>query len=223
MQLERGEFMNHIETENIKKENRNSYVEIIPTDYIMNKALQYATEKHKGQFRRDGSEYIIHPTRVANYVAKFKISNHLQTLISSAYLHDTIEDTDTTYYDIINTFGSQIASIVLELTTDEDLKKEIGKARYLSIKMKNMSSWALVIKLCDRLDNVSDLNNAPKEFRERYTKETIEILKYIIDNRKLSLTHINIIKEILHQLNLLNQLSQEQNKNLKLLSKKITI
>ena len=103
-----------------------------------------------------------------------------------AYLHDTLEDTKATYYDLLKYFGPQVAGIVLELTTDEDMRKEIGKEKYLSIKMKNMTSWALVIKLCDRLDNVSDLCNGSEEFRERYVAETLGILNYLVDNRKLS-------------------------------------
>jgi len=163
-------------------------------------ALDYATKKHKGQFRRDGSEYIVHPQRVANYVFQFKKSKNIEALIISAYLHDTIEDTDTTFYEIAETFGPQVASLVLELTTDNDMRKELGKTKYLSIKMKNMSSWALVVKLCDRLDNISDLKTATPEFQKRYSKETFDIIEYLLNNRKLSKTHMNIIKCIVDKL-----------------------
>ena len=117
-------------------------------------------------------------------------------LIEAAYLHDTIEDTNASYYDIVKEFGPGVASIVLELTTDEDMKNELGKKRYLQIKLKNMSSWALVIKLCDRLDNVKDLNKCSKDFINKYKKETIDIINYIKENRELSQTHKSIIKEI---------------------------
>lgn len=170
----------------------------------VNKALEYATIMHKGQYRKDGSEYINHPIRVANYVKKFKSSKNLETLIISAYLHDTLEDTKATYYFLVEKFGPQIASIVLELTSDSDFKKELGKTKYLQIKMKNMSSWALVIKLCDRLDNVSDLVNSNEFFKIKYTKETIEIINYLLDNRKLSKTHLTIIKNILKELHQLH-------------------
>lgn len=164
-------------------------------------ALEYATMKHRGQYRTDGTEYITHPIRVANYVSDFKESKNIETLLASAYLHDTLEDTDATYYDLVGKFGSQIASIVLELTNDEDLKKLIGKTKYLEIKMKNMSSWALVIKLCDRLDNVSDLMDRDEKFRNKYVRETAEILDYLLNNRELSSTHLCIIKRIMDCLN----------------------
>ncbi len=160
------------------------------------KAKEYATRMHKGQYRKDGKDYIVHPINVANYVRQFKESSELDMLIEAAYLHDTIEDTNATYYDIVHEFGPGVASIVLELTTDEDMKNELGKKRYLQIKLKNMSSWALVIKLCDRLDNVIDMKNCSKEFIEKYKEETIDIIKYLKDNRELSNTHIKIIKEI---------------------------
>lgn len=167
---------------------------------MASEALDYATMMHDGQYRKDGTDYINHPIRVANYVSEFKSSLNMDVLLASAYLHDTLEDTKATYYDIVNKFGPQIADLVLELTTDEDIKKYLGKTKYLEIKMKNMSSWALVIKLCDRLDNVSDLMNSDEKFRNRYARETIDILNYLLSNRELSDTHINIIKSILSTL-----------------------
>lgn len=180
-------------------------------------ALEYATLMHKGQFRHDETDYINHPIRVANYVYKFKQSKELDMLAICAYLHDTLEDTEATYYDIIDKFGIQVASIVLELTTDEDLKNEIGKAKYLKYKMKNMSSWALVIKLCDRLDNIVDSKNSSKEFREKYVKETTTIIEFLLNNRKLSNTHMKIIKEILKELTLIEKLEINKIKTYKLI------
>lgn len=194
-------------------------------DNKLKKALKYAKKMHKGQYRKDGTEYINHPIRVANYVSQFKKSSNLENLIISAYLHDTLEDTEATYYGLVQEFGPQVASIVLELTTDSDLKKEVGKTKYLAIKLKNMSSWALVIKLCDRLDNISDLMNSDKSFRNRYMEETIEILEYLLNNRILSKTHLNIIKSIVERLILINKickdLPEELNNKLKNINKKL--
>ena len=116
----------------------------------LKKAIEYATKMHKGQTRLTGEPYINHPLHVLQNVLKYKESKNIETLLISACLHDTIEDTSATYYDIVERFGPQVASLVLELTTDEDMENALGKCQYLSIKMKNMSSWALVIKLCDR-------------------------------------------------------------------------
>lgn len=171
---------------------------------IASEALDYATMMHDGQYRKDGTDYINHPIRVANYVSVFKSSLNMDVLLASAYLHDTLEDTKATYYDIVNKFGPQIADLVLELTTDEDIKNVLRKTKCLEIKMKNMSNWALLIKLCDRLDNVSDLMTSSENFRNRYARETIDILNYLLSNRELSDTHLNIIKTILSRLNKCN-------------------
>lgn len=195
----------------------NSMSEILKGENNLDKALKYATIMHEGQLRYGGVLYINHPKRVAQYVRKYKQSNSIEMLMMCAYLHDTLEDTKATYYDLVNIFGPQVASIVLELTTDEDLKKEIGKERYLEIKMKNMSSWALVIKLCDRLDNISDLENASIQFRQKYTKETLQIIYYLLENRELSYTQLNIIKQIIIILNNLEKYIEEDSKSLNLL------
>ncbi len=195
----------------------NSMSEILKGENNLDKALKYATIMHEGQLRYGGVPYINHPKRVAQYVRKYKQSNSIEMLMMCAYLHDTLEDTKATYYDLVNIFGPQVASIVLELTTDEDLKKEIGKERYLEIKMKNMSSWALVIKLCDRLDNISDLENASIQFRQKYTKETLQIIYYLLENRELSYTQLNIIKQIIIILNNLEKYIEEDSKSLNLL------
>lgn len=178
---------------------------------IVEEALEYATKMHKGQYRKNGLEYITHPIKVAEYVRKFKESSNIETLIAAAYLHDTIEDTEATYYDIVERFGPEVAHLVLELTTDEDLKNEIGKTKYLEIKMKNMSSWALVIKLCDRLANICDLESVEESFRKKYIIETIEILNYVTDNRNLSKTHIKIMQYILYHIMILNNEYQLEN------------
>lgn len=174
------------------------------------KALEFATRMHEGQLRKDGKPYIEHPKNVANYVKFYKKgADDLDILMAAAYLHDTLEDTNLSYYDIVEFFGPSVAGIVLELTTDEELKKEVGKTKYLEIKCKNMSSWALVIKLCDRLDNISDLASCDFEFRERYSNETFDIIIYLLNNRVLNKIHLIIIKEILRRLDSLSYLFSE--------------
>ena len=209
--IKKGESIEQVifELENLKEYSL-SIIDIFNYNIVLTKntqsekthesAIEFARRKHQNQYRKDGTEYINHPIRVAENVLKYKKSNNMEALVSSAYLHDTLEDTDTTYYDLVETFGPQVASIVLELTTDKDLKNELGKAKYLKIKMKNMSSWALVIKLCDRLDNVSDLKNTSERFQEKYIAETLEIIEYLKANRDLSKTHLRIIEDILKEI-----------------------
>lgn len=173
-------------------------------ELITNKALEFAREKHKGQIRKNNTpvEYITHPINVANLVKKYANNKeNIDDLVSSAYLHDTLEDTNTTYEELICNFGNIISNLVKELTNNDVLKKEMGKTKYLSIKMANMSEDALIIKLCDRLDNVSSLYDTNKAFIDKYLRETISILNYIINNRNLNTIHLNIINDINKEVN----------------------
>jgi guanosine-3',5'-bis(diphosphate) 3'-pyrophosphohydrolase len=168
-------------------------------------ALKYATKQHTGQTRSDGSAYIKHPERVGNTVAKLKKSKNLDAIISAAYLHDTIEDTDTTHEDLEKMFGGLVASIVKELTSDKEQIKKIGKEEYLTNKMIKMSSYSLVVKLADRLDNVQDIATAKTpEWRENYKNQTLGILSKLEAGRELSNTHkqlISMIKDKLQEIN----------------------
>lgn len=173
-------------------------------ELITNKALEFAREKHKGQIRKNNTpvEYITHPINVANLVKKYANNAvNIDDLVSSAYLHDTLEDTNTTYEELICNFGNIISNLVKELTNNDVLKKEMGKTKYLSMKMANMSEDALIIKLCDRLDNVSSLYNTNKAFIDKYLRETISILNYIINSRNLNTIHLNIINDINKEVN----------------------
>ena len=160
-------------------------------------ALKYATKAHAGQTRSDKTPYITHPVRVAKNIEQYKKSHNLDALISAAYLHDTIEDSDTTFEDLEKMFGGLIASLVKELTSDKEKIKELGKTEYLIQKMNGMTSWALAIKLADRLDNVSDLKTAKNPgWGQKYKKETEEILNRIEKGRVLTGSHKKIISLI---------------------------
>jgi len=161
------------------------------------KAKEYAEKAHEGQYRKfAGEKYVEHPKRVAEIVKRFKKSHKIDALVNAALLHDTVEDTNTTIEDLKKMFGGLVASLVNELTSNKEKIKQVGKTPYLSDKMKNMSSWGLVIKLADRLDNVSDLKNASPEFANKYSKETWKIINNLEKTRRLSKTQKNIVKAI---------------------------
>lgn len=162
----------------------------------LRKALELMIESHEGQFRKYSKlEYAHHPAAVAKIVKKHKRSKKIIKLLIASLLHDTVEDTDVTLEDIEKEFGESVASIVYELTSDKDEIEKIGKKEYLSRKMLKMTSYALVIKLADRLHNCSDLPKASDSFREKYVSET----RYILDKLKerfLSETHQELISKI---------------------------
>lgn len=158
---------------------------------IITSAENLARDKHKHQKRAfTGEPYFNHPYRVALYAQAYKLSNDC---ICAAYLHDTIEDTDVTYSDLLKMFGKHIADLVQELTSDTEQIKNIGKTLYLINKMNDMSDQAFTIKLLDRLDNVSDFDNAPDKFVKKYSKATKEIISKIVPRTAL---HDALIAEI---------------------------
>ena len=168
---------------------------------MISKAYALAKEKHEGQTRMTGGAYFQHPKRVAEIVFKYKESKEIDALMASALLHDIVEDTDTSLSDINEAFGELVASLVKELTsTKEERNNYPSKAQYLSAKMVNMTNWGLVIKLADRLDNVSDLDKCTEEFRLKYTKETRFIIESLLNYRNLTSTQwilVSKIREIL--------------------------
>jgi (p)ppGpp synthase/HD superfamily hydrolase len=169
---------------------------------MVSQAKEFATLKHSGQFRKfSGEAYVEHPKRVAQTILRYKNSKELDKLMAAALLHDTIEDTETSLDEVKTLFGDLVASLVEELTSDKELKVE-NKAEYLAQKMSGMTSWALVIKLADRLDNVSDLRHVNKSFRIKYIKETKYIISQLIMNREyLSATHLQLVNDILKEVN----------------------
>lgn len=174
---------------------------------ITDKALEFARNKHKGQYRKGKKheEYITHPIEVAQLVRKYKKSHQINTLIAAAYLHDVLEDTNTTFNELVENFGIGVASLVMEVTTTKEIKEEIGKAKYLAIKMRYMSDYALTIKLCDTLSNISSLFDVDDKFRENYVNEKLFILDDLLENRKLTETQLTIVKNINGILNIIIQ------------------
>jgi len=125
------------------------------------KALQFSADKHRNQRRKDteASPYINHPIDVAATlwnVGKVRNGN----VLVAAILHDTIEDTDAKPEDIGSLFGDEVRSLVMEVTDDKNLPKEVRK----KLQIKNAahkSPGAKEIKLADKICNVLDVTHAP--------------------------------------------------------------
>lgn len=161
-------------------------------------AIEFAKKAHEGQFRKFSmAPYFTHPVRVATLVMKYKKSHAIDDLVVAALLHDVVEDTKVTLVEIQGEFGYKVSSLVQELTSDKAAVLEQGKTGYLTHKMLGMTSWALVLKLCDRLDNVMDFIYANDRFVEKYTEETRSILKSLRGQRdSLSNTHLTLMAKI---------------------------
>lgn len=143
------------------------------------RAWEFAQDAHKDVVRKfTGDPYFEHVRKVFKLVKKVDTR---EILGAAALLHDVVEDTDYTIDDIREMFGSEVANLVKELTSDEDLLDGMGKTEYLLDKMMTISNDALIIKLCDRLQNLSDHFTASTKFKENYYKQT----KYISEKLRL--------------------------------------
>ncbi len=159
---------------------------------LLEEVIKFAKEKHKNQKRKFSKlPYFIHPKRIAEKIKQ--ITNNIN-IIATAYLHDTIEDTNATYEEINQLFGKEIADLVKELTSDNIEVKKMGKKKYLTQKMNKMSENAFLVKLVDRLDNIKDIKDGPQAFKEKYLKETHYILENL--NRQINKQHALILDEL---------------------------
>ncbi|KXW56469.1 HD domain-containing protein [Ferrovum sp. PN-J185] len=123
--------------------------------------IQFAADKHRHQRRKDfhASPYINHPLALA-YVLSNEAGIVDINVLSAALLHDTIEDTDTTLEELIERFGSKIASIVLEVTDDKSLPKQQRKQLQID-HAPHSSDEAKLVKLADKICNLRDLFDYP--------------------------------------------------------------
>ena len=154
-----------------------SYNNYVDENVIIN-AYKYASELHKTQKRHSGDPYISHPVAVANILAELKLDG---PTITTALLHDTIEDTRATYDEVKNNFGEEIADLVDGVTKISKLEVEkktltAGENFRKLILATSKDIRVLLVKLADRLHNIRTITSIDKkEKRERIAKETMEI------------------------------------------------
>jgi (p)ppGpp synthase/HD superfamily hydrolase len=177
---------------------------------LVRKARKFATNAHEGVYRKGKDEngnkveYITHPIAVGKILHKHKKSHRIDVLIAVCMLHDTVEDVEWVTIEVIRKeFGTLIASLVEELTSDPKGLAKFGKEQYLINKMSNMSTWGLCIKLADRIHNLSDVQRKidggkPSDIKwvVKYTTQTNNIVKALEEGRTLTNTHKTLIEII---------------------------
>lgn len=168
-------------------------------------AAQFAKAKHKDQKRKyNGRPYITHPARV--FARAMLLDDASEVELCSAWLHDVIEDCKVKHKDIVKLYGSsqfgyQVADLVQELTNpSKDLPKNTPRAEKKRVDREHLSvvsTSAKRLKLIDRLDNCTELEQAPLDFIKLYSQET----KLLIEAIGGTVPELN--NEILLQLKLL--------------------
>jgi guanosine-3',5'-bis(diphosphate) 3'-pyrophosphohydrolase len=124
------------------------------------KAAAFAAEKHRNQRRKDAeaSPYINHPIQLAHILVQADIEDPV--VLAAALLHDTIEDTNTTFEELEIVFGFEVANIVGECSDDKKLGKLERKQAQIDHAAK-ISHKARLVKIADKIANVNDMNDAP--------------------------------------------------------------
>ena len=131
------------------------------SNQLILKAARFAAYKHRNQRRKDEERtpYINHPISVANIISEIGNVEDPEVL-AAALLHDTIEDTDTKPEELIDNFGERVCNLVQEVTDDKTLPKLERKQRQID-HAKEISEGAALIKLGDKISNVTDITDTP--------------------------------------------------------------
>lgn len=145
------------------------------TQTIIAEADAVAAEAHHGQTRRHGAPYIDHPRAVARLVDDIAAAVGVDlddAARAAALLHDVIEDSAAHTEDVIAArFGRATADAVVHLTKVG--KGEAAVAAYYARLQKEASTSTKLIKVCDRLHNLSELHKAPSPAKlQEYSDET---------------------------------------------------
>ena len=154
-----------------------------PITFSVQKALNFAIDSHKDQFRKSGEPYVVHPILVAAITAYYSNDEHM---VIAALLHDVVEDTHISLETVEHEFGSDVAHIVdgltkiveirdHELPPSQENKKLLSSA--LTFRKMLIASIddvrVMVVKLCDRVHNMLTLNALTPEKQKRISEETL--------------------------------------------------
>lgn len=133
------------------------------------KAIEFGRKMHQHQFRKSGNLVFIHPVRVAILATEYNLDT--ETVVASL-LHDVVEDTTTTVREIESLFGATVGKMVDALTKVKTSKK---LTLYKLFRLGHVDFRAILIKLLDRLDNLSDLSSLARHKQRRICLETSAI------------------------------------------------
>ena len=156
----------------------------------LSKAFNFALEAHKNQKRISGAPYVVHPVAVADILAELKLDS---ATIITGLLHDTIEDTKTTYDVVLKEFGKEVADLVDGVTKISALEEKAAENSQAEnfrklILATSKDIRVLLVKLADRLHNMRTIDAFKSEVKKkRIAKETMEIYAPLAERMGMNL------------------------------------
>ncbi len=144
---------------------------------LLRRAYAYGMKMHDGQMRRSGEAYFTHPVAVAAILTEQRLDD---ATIVTALLHDTIEDTKSTYAEVARQFGPEVAELVdgvtkltnLQLSSTQSQQAENFRKLFMAMS-KDLR--VILVKLADRLHNMRTIKWQSGEKQAQKARETMEI------------------------------------------------
>ena len=144
---------------------------------LLRRAYVFSAYEHKGQVRRSGEPYLVHPLEVADILADLRLD---VVAIAAGLLHDIVEDTPNTIDKVRELFGEQVAHVVEGVTKLSGLQFASSEERQAESFRKMLLAMVddirvILVKLADRLHNMRTLHHLPEERRAKIAQETRDI------------------------------------------------
>ena len=144
---------------------------------LIRRAYAYGFKMHDGQLRKSGEPYFTHPVAVAAILTEQRLDD---ATIVTALLHDTIEDTRSTYTEVTQLFGEEVAELVdgvtkltnLQLSSAQSQQAENFRKLFMAMS-KDLR--VILVKLADRLHNMRTIKSMKPEKQAQKARETMEI------------------------------------------------
>jgi len=144
---------------------------------LIRRAYAYGFQMHDGQVRQSGEPYFTHPVAVAAILTEQRLDD---ATIVTALLHDTIEDTKSTYTEVARLFGDEIAELVdgvtkltnLQLSSTESKQAENFRKLFMAM---SRDLRVILVKLADRLHNMRTIKYQRAEKQAQKAREPMEI------------------------------------------------
>lgn len=164
----------------------------MPQDLLF-EALEFAAQAHKGQVRKHSNlPYMVHPMEVLKRVRNYGITD--EEILCACILHDVVEDTVFTVYDIAENFGERVAVLVSEMTQETSMTKS-QYLRTFRVKSKD----AVMIKVADTFCNTNDFINDKPSYASTNAlqrKDFLEIASAVFKDDHRILSDVIFIKKV---------------------------